>query len=44
MFGRFRNPVTALHRAAIGSISLDAKLQPGQYRKLTADEINSGQP
>ncbi|CAH0992092.1 Ribosomal small subunit pseudouridine synthase A [Sinobacterium norvegicum] len=40
MFGRFRNPVIGLHRAAIGHIQLDPTLQPGQYRALTADEIS----
>ena len=39
MFGRFRNPVLALHRVSIGSLQLDSELQPGDSRELTADEI-----
>jgi len=38
MFGRFRNPVLALHRIAIGRLQLDAALAPGQSRELSADE------
>lgn len=38
MFGRFRNPVRSLHRIAIGSLSLDPDLQPGQWRELSASE------
>ena len=30
--------VTALHRRSIGALVLDASLEPGQYRKLTAEE------
>ena len=41
MFGRFRNPVLALHRSAVGDIVLDADLQPGQSRELTAKEVCS---
>ena len=41
MFGRFRNPVTALHRLSIGEIVLDVELAPGQSRALTQDEVNS---
>lgn len=41
MFGRFRNPVLALHRLAIGSLRMDVQLQPGQYRHLTQDEVKS---
>ena len=40
MFGRFRNPVTKLHRFAIGNIPLDTSLQPGEHRPLTPDEIH----
>lgn len=40
MFGRFRNPVTALHRFAIGNLVLDNTLQPGQSRLLEENEIN----
>ncbi|OUR86953.1 16S rRNA pseudouridine(516) synthase [Gammaproteobacteria bacterium 42_54_T18] len=39
MFGRFRNPVLALHRLSIGNILLDETLAPGQYRPLTDMEI-----
>jgi len=39
MFGRFRNPVLALHRSAIGGLELDAKLTPGQSRMLTQVEV-----
>jgi 16S rRNA pseudouridine516 synthase len=38
MFGRFRNPVLALHRISIGPIQLDPNLLPGEYRMLTAQE------
>jgi len=38
MFGRFRNPVTALHRTHIGTITLDPTLTPGQFRPLTESE------
>lgn len=40
MFGRFRNPVLALHRLKMGQIQLDPALQPGQYRPLTQTEID----
>jgi 16S rRNA pseudouridine516 synthase len=39
MFGHFRNRVTRLHRESIGPIRLDPRLQPGQYRPLSAEEI-----
>lgn len=39
MFGYFQNEVTALHRVSMGAIELDATLQPGRYRHLTATEI-----
>lgn len=38
MFGHFNNKVTALHRERMGPFLLDASLQPGQYRQLTAEE------
>lgn len=41
MFASIGNRVTALHREKIGSITLDAHLEPGQWRALTSDEINS---
>jgi 16S rRNA pseudouridine516 synthase len=40
MFGRFRNPVLALHRVSIGEIKLDDDLAPGEYRALRENEIN----
>ena len=39
MFGRFRNPVLAIHREAIGGLRLDASLEAGEWRELTADEV-----
>ncbi len=39
MFGRFRNPVLALHRSSVGALSLDKELNPGQGRLLTELEI-----
>ncbi len=41
MFGRFRNPVVALHRYAIGNLQLDGQLTEGQSRILTESEINN---
>lgn len=35
------NEVTALHRLSIGSLQLDKNLAPGQWRKLTEEEIRS---
>lgn len=39
MFGFFQNKVLRLHRERIGAIVLDPSLAPGQYRPLTAEEI-----
>ena len=39
MFGRFRNPVLALHRLSIGGIQLDSLLEPGDSRELYDQEI-----
>jgi len=39
MFGHFQNPVSDLHRTAIGSLSLDPALAEGEYRNLTALEV-----
>ena len=39
MFGRFRNPVIALHRESIGAITLDNDLAPGEYRRLSGCEL-----
>ncbi|MBO3277298.1 pseudouridine synthase [Pseudomonas schmalbachii] len=41
MFGHFQNKVTRLHRESMGSLRLDPALAPGQYRSLTAAEINA---
>ena len=41
MFGRFRNPVLALHRSSIGNLQLSESLQQGQSRKLTPAEVSS---
>ena len=40
MFGRFRNQVVALHRDAIGRLTLDETLKPGQSRELSAKELS----
>ena len=40
MFGRFRNPVLALHRSSIGNLHLDKKLKEGESRMLTSDEVS----
>ncbi|MEH6467371.1 MAG: pseudouridine synthase [Porticoccus sp.] len=39
MFGRFDNEVLTLHRIAIGNVSLDPSLLPGQSRELTDGEV-----
>jgi 16S rRNA pseudouridine516 synthase len=39
MFGRFRNPVLALHRVSIGEIKLDDDLATGEYRALDQNEV-----
>jgi 16S rRNA pseudouridine516 synthase len=44
MFGRFRNPVLAIHRIAIGGLALDAALAPGASRELRMDEVQSACP
>ena len=41
MFGRFRNPVVALHRLQMGEIRLAPALNPGQYRPLNQSEMDS---
>lgn len=41
MFGRFRNPVIALHRYAVGNLKLCSTLTAGEYRHLTAEEIHT---
>ena len=39
MFGVYHAGVNALHRDAIGGLSLDAALEPGQWRELSDDEM-----
>ena len=39
MFGVFDAGVNALHRESIGGVVLDAALEPGQWRELTAAEV-----
>lgn len=39
MFGYFNNKVVRLHRERIGSLDIDQQLAPGQYRALTAQEV-----
>jgi len=41
MFAALGNKVEALHRERIGAIELDEELEPGEYRYLTEEEINS---
>ena len=41
MFGRFQNTVLELQRVAIGKLSLDPALSPGQCRELTTLESNT---
>lgn len=40
MMAAVGNHVVKLHRQKIGKIELDANLGPGEWRKLTADEVN----
>ncbi|MCL1123789.1 pseudouridine synthase [Shewanella surugensis] len=39
MFGRFRNPVLALHRLSVGHIVLEPSLLVGQSRRLSQAEV-----
>jgi len=41
MFGRFQNEVLALHRLAIGNLSLDPTLAAGENRELSSSEVIS---
>ena len=43
MFGRFRNPVVALHRLAIGALELDDLLAEGESRELSVEEVELAQ-
>ncbi|WP_250656888.1 pseudouridine synthase [Alkalimarinus coralli] len=40
MFGRFRNPVLALHRLSIGPLLLDPRLAVGESRELQSEEVS----
>ncbi len=41
MFAALGNKVVGLHREKVGHIMLDEELEPGEYRYLTEDEIES---
>ncbi|SJL83221.1 16S rRNA pseudouridine(516) synthase RsuA [Vibrio palustris] len=41
MFAALGNKVVGLHRERVGAIILDDDLEPGDYRFLTEDEVNS---
>lgn len=41
MFGALEHPVTALKRLSFGPVTLDAALQPGEYRELIQAEIEA---
>ncbi len=41
MFAAVGNHVVALHRERIGNIFLDSDLEPGEYRALTQQEVDS---
>jgi 16S rRNA pseudouridine516 synthase len=41
MFAALGNKVEHLHRERIGSIVLDEALEPGDYRVLTEEEVES---
>ncbi|RUO27439.1 16S rRNA pseudouridine(516) synthase RsuA [Aliidiomarina sanyensis] len=41
MFAAVGNRVEGLHREQIGDVALDPDLAPGEYRSLTADEVES---
>jgi len=41
MFGRFQNEVLALHRVAIGNLTLDPELGFGESRELTDAEVTN---
>ncbi|WP_339483312.1 pseudouridine synthase [Pseudomonas sp. RL_5y_Pfl2_73] len=40
MFGHFNNKVLRLHRERMGPLTLDAHLEPGQYRALSPEEVH----
>jgi len=41
MFGQFDNKVLSIHRFAVGSLTLDTALAPGQSRGLTVAELEA---
>ncbi len=41
MFGAFDMKVLSLKRISMGALELDPDLKPGEYRRLTADEVTS---
>ncbi|MCG7497025.1 16S rRNA pseudouridine(516) synthase RsuA [Vibrio sp. Of7-15] len=41
MFAALGNKVEELHREKVGAIELDEDLEPGEYRYLTAEEVES---
>jgi len=41
MFAALGNKVVQLHREQVGALTLDPTLAPGEYRRLTAEEIAS---
>lgn len=44
MFAAVGNRVVELHRERIGAIALDDTLEPGEYRALTEEEVDSVLP
>jgi 16S rRNA pseudouridine516 synthase len=40
MFEAVGTEVTYLKRLSMGPLALDAELKPGEYRRLTEEEIN----
>jgi 16S rRNA pseudouridine516 synthase len=41
MFAAVGNRVVGLHREQVGAVVLDENLEPGEYRRLTDEEIAS---
>jgi 16S rRNA pseudouridine516 synthase len=41
MFGQFDNKVLSIHRFAVGSLTLDSALAPGQSRELVPPELEA---
>ena len=44
MFGLFDNKVLSIHRVAVGSLTLDKTLAPGQSRELSSTELETLSP